>query len=85
MILLNNREEEMGSVKYKVVDLFGVERDVVAELAQRTQTDMHDYEGFVEKFTPKKTTDDCYTPPEAYKIILDYVKEKESYRTTPNI
>lgn len=22
-----------------------------------------DYEGFVEKFKPKKTTDDCYTPP----------------------
>lgn len=22
-----------------------------------------DYEGFVEKFEPKKTTDDCYTPP----------------------
>lgn len=66
----------MGSVKYKVVDLFGVERDVVSESAQRAQTDMHDYEGFVEKFTPKKTTDDCYTPPEAYKIVLDYAREK---------
>ena len=22
------------------------------------------YEEFVEKFKPKKTTDDCYTPPE---------------------
>ena len=22
-----------------------------------------DYEAFVEKFKPKKTTDDCYTPP----------------------
>ncbi|MBK9617220.1 MAG: hypothetical protein IPO35_17620 [Uliginosibacterium sp.] len=44
----------MGSVKYKVVDLFGVERDVVAESSQRTQTDMHDYDGFVEKFTPKR-------------------------------
>lgn len=22
-----------------------------------------DYEGFVEKFKTKKTTDDCYTPP----------------------
>lgn len=21
-----------------------------------------DYDGFVEKFKPKKTTDDCYTP-----------------------
>lgn len=24
------------------------------------------YENFVEKFKPKKTTDDCYTPPYIY-------------------
>lgn len=23
----------------------------------------YDYEGFVDKFKPKRTTDDCYTPP----------------------
>lgn len=33
-----------------------------------------DYEGFVEKFKPKKTTDDCYTPPQIYNAIVDYVK-----------
>lgn len=27
------------------------------------QLSFTDYEGFVEKFKPKKTTDDCYTPP----------------------
>ena len=32
-----------------------------------------DYEGFVEKFKPKKTTDDCYTPPEVYEVIKDWV------------
>ena len=31
------------------------------------------YEEFVEKFKPKKTTDDCYTPPEVYKVIKDWV------------
>ena len=31
------------------------------------------YEEFVEKFKPKKTTDDCYTPPEVYRYVLDYV------------
>ena len=31
-----------------------------------------DYEGFVEKFKPKKTTDDCYTPPEVYEVIRDW-------------
>ena len=32
-----------------------------------------DYEGFVEKFKPKKTTDDCMTPREIYAVIKDYV------------
>ena len=31
-----------------------------------------DYDGFVEKFKPKKTTDDCYTPPEVYEVIRDW-------------
>lgn len=32
-----------------------------------------DYEGFVEKFEPKKTTDDCYTPEPVYQTVLEYV------------
>lgn len=32
-----------------------------------------DYEGFVEKFRPKKTTDDCYTPPVVYDAVADMV------------
>lgn len=31
-----------------------------------------EYEGFVGKFKPKKTTDDCYTPPEIYNVIAGY-------------
>ena len=34
------------------------------------------YEEFVEKFKPKKTTDDCYTPEAVYKAVKDYVVEK---------
>lgn len=30
------------------------------------------YEDFVEKFKPKKTTDDCYTPPTIYEIIKNW-------------
>ena len=34
------------------------------------------YDDFVEKFKPKKTTDDCYTPENIYNAILDWcVKE----------
>lgn len=32
----------------------------------------NDYEGFVEKFRPKKTTDDCYTPPLVYDAVADW-------------
>lgn len=31
------------------------------------------YEDFVEKFKPKKTTDDCYTPSLVYEAISDWV------------
>ncbi len=34
-----------------------------------------DYAGFVEKFKPKKTTDDCYTPPEVYETVLRFVRK----------
>lgn len=40
----------------------------------QNKTLFNDYEGFVEKFRPKKTTDDCYTPPEVYAAVLDYVR-----------
>ena len=34
------------------------------------------YEEFVEKFKPKKTTDDCYTPPRVYEAVKGWaVKE----------
>ena len=37
----------------------------------RQQT-IDDYGAFVDKFKPKKTTDDCYTPPEVYETIKDW-------------
>ena len=34
------------------------------------------YEQFVDKFKPKLTTDDCYTPPEVYDVVARWaVKE----------
>lgn len=38
------------------------------------KTEFTDYEGFVEKFEVKRTTDDCYTPPEVYETVLRYVR-----------
>ena len=34
------------------------------------------YEEFVEKFKPKKTTDDCYTPDYIYDVIKDWAVEE---------
>ena len=39
-----------------------------------------DYDAFVEKFKSKKTTDDCYTPPEIYDVVADYVTERFGVR-----
>lgn len=36
----------------------------------------NDYDGFVEKFKPKKTTDDCYTPPAVYNAVKRWACEK---------
>ena len=33
------------------------------------------YDEFVNKFKPKLTTDDCYTPPEIYSVVLEWVKK----------
>lgn len=39
----------------------------------KIQQKQNDYEKFVEKFKPKKTTDDCYTPPKVYDAVLKFV------------
>ena len=35
-----------------------------------------EYQEFVSKFEPKKTTDDCYTPPLVYDAVLDWCCRK---------
>ncbi len=42
-------------------------------MAGKGRAEFEDYEGFVEKFKPRKTTDDCMTPPEVYDAVLAYV------------
>ena len=39
-------------------------------------TKSKDYEGFVEKFKLKKTTDDCYTPDDVYSVVKRHVLDK---------
>lgn len=35
----------------------------------------NDYDGFVDKFKPKKTSDDCFTPQPVYDAVRDWVSE----------
>lgn len=34
------------------------------------------YEQFIEKFKPKRTTDDCFTPDEVYEAVLQWAVEE---------
>ena len=42
----------------------------------KRQATFLDYDGFLEKFKPKKTTDDCYTPANIYEVVLAWVARK---------
>ena len=67
------------NIIYKTVDLFGNEQIQLTEKKKTSsKTLFTDYEGFVDKFKDKKTTDDCYTPKEVMEIIINYVNEKYS-------
>ena len=37
--------------------------------------DSDEYQEFLQKFETKKTTDDCYTPPNVYEVVADYVAD----------
>lgn len=39
------------------------------------------YEAFVEKFHRKQTSDDCYTPPPVFDVVLQWVRETYSIPT----
>ena len=56
--------------------LFDIDEHVAEATTSRSRKQVfEDYDGFVEKFKPKKTTDDCYTPPAVYDAILGWLRE----------
>lgn len=52
------------------------------ETRKLKQKKTHSYQEFVDKFKPKKTTDDCYTPEKVYENLKTYVFKK--YGLDPN-
>jgi hypothetical protein len=46
-------------------------------LIQTTLVDEdEEYRAFVDKFKPRKTTDDCHTPPQVYEAVADWVAKE---------
>ena len=48
---------------------------MLEQCANDGRAESEEYKRFVEKFEPKKTTDDCYTPDNIYDVVADYVSE----------
>lgn len=51
----------------------------------KKETKFNDYEGFVEKFKPKKTTDDCYTPSYIYDEVIGWLIDNGHIDNTQKI
>ena len=58
------------------MDLFSSNNDIEISTGRRRsrQAAHADYEGFVEKFKPKLTTDDCFTPPAVYESVSEWLR-----------
>lgn len=48
----------------------------MSNLSARVGEKDDDYNAFVDKFKTKATTDDCFTPPEVYEAVKEWVLEK---------
>lgn len=57
----------------KQLQLFEGQGGPAPKKKAKTIDDFRDYDGFVDKFKSKKTTDDCYTPPKVYDAVLRFV------------
>ena len=58
----------------KSINLFGQEEHVFTN-RRKSQKVFRRLRGLCGKFNPKKTTDDCYTPPAVYDYVLQYVAD----------
>ena len=75
-------QDELEGIEDLDMSLFGEwqeetdESEVDFENLDEMAEDNDEYNEFVDKFKPKKTTDDCYTPPAVYEAVLGWVKKE---------
>ena len=53
-----------------------MEKIMLEQIKNIETEDTEEYKQFVDKFKPKKTTDDCYTPEEVYNTVLAWVVQE---------
>lgn len=63
------------------IDMSALGFDIIDDLQEKMKNaedmeESEEYNEFVEKFKPKKTTDDCYTPPKVYETVKEWAIEK---------
>lgn len=72
---LDEELEGIGNLDMSLFGFFPVEEIDFKNFDDMAESN-EEYEEFVEKFKPKKTTDDCYTPPAVYEAVKSWaVKE----------
>lgn len=65
-------EEEQEQEDFEARKKEFEERMASGELSE----DSEEYQEFLEKFKPKKTTDDCYTPEPVYDAVMEFVEDR---------
>ena len=65
----------MNEILYEQTALPGFEEQAISG-RKSSQEVFEDYDGFVEKFKAKKTTDDCYTPDIVYDAVAGWVEQR---------
>lgn len=53
-----------------------MDKKMLRGMADDRLADNAEYAAFTEKFKPKKTTDDCFTPPEVYAAVLGWATKE---------
>ena len=69
---LSGFDFEWGALPELSPDLGSQEAHDSALAADLLSEDSPEYQAFVNKFASKKTSDDCYTPPNIYEVVKDW-------------
>lgn len=67
---IDNIELDLSEMGFTLTDDGDVDFEKLEELAGEKD---ENYEAFVDKFKPKHTTDDCFTPPAVYDAVKSWV------------